>query len=102
MLFRSDTQRVMIVAPPAAVGPTLQVVATPSGPAPSSISFTWTDVAGADDYIVLQDTTAGPFSTVTGVAGSGTTGLTVPTPPGNIVYFLVAGRNAVCGEGPKR
>ncbi|MGH9870395.1 MAG: FG-GAP repeat protein [Candidatus Polarisedimenticolia bacterium] len=98
----SDAQQVTIVAPPEAVGPTLELLALPNPAAPASLKFTWTDVTGADDYVVLQDTTNGPFTTVTGTASSGSPGLTVPLPPGSLVYFLVAGRNAVCGEGPKQ
>jgi hypothetical protein len=98
----SDPQSVTIVAPPDAVGPTLHVEGVPGGRPPTSLRFTWTDVAGTDDYVVFQDTGNGPFTTVTGIAPSGSTGLEVPMPPGSIVYFLVAGRNAVCGEGPKR
>ena len=97
----SDAQRVTIVPPPPEVGPTLSVVAVPTISAPASLTFMWTDVAGADDYAVFQDTGNGPFATMTGVASSGSPGLTVPMPPGTLLYFLVAGRNAVCGAGPK-
>jgi hypothetical protein len=96
----SDAQRVTIVAPPQTVGPTLDVVTQNNR---ADLHFTWTDVAGADDYVVFQDTVKnGSFTTVTGTASNGAAGLTVPTPAGSIVYFLVAGRNAICGEGQKR
>jgi len=65
--------------------------------------FTWTNTTNASDYVVFQDTSpTGAFATMTGTAASGVTGLSVPTPPGNLVYFLVAGRNSSCGLGPKR
>ena len=57
----------------------------------------------ADDYVVFEDTAPdGGFSTETGTAMSGMDGLAVPVPPGDIVYFLVAGRNSSCGVGPKQ
>ncbi len=99
----SDAQLVTIVAPPEAVGPTLRVVTVPNSPAPASLRFTWTDVAGAGDYVVFQDTAKnGSFTNVTGAASSGSTGLTAPMPPDPIVYYLVAGQNPICGAGSKR
>jgi hypothetical protein len=84
---------------PGNVGPTLRLEHAGGG---SQIRFTWTDTTASDDYVVFQDTLPnGPFTTVSGTAASGTTGLTAPVPAGDIVYFLVAGRNAACGEGPK-
>lgn len=96
----SDPAAVRIVAPAGTVGPTL-VLSRASGGA--DLNFKWTDTTSADDYVVLQDTVPnGAFATLTGSAVTGTTGLTVPMPPGSLIYFLVAGRNAVCGEGPLR
>jgi|SRR5262245_4565232 len=64
------------------------------------IQLTWDAAADADDYVVLVDTAPnGPFSSVAGIAPSGTPGLTLSTPPG-IEFYLVAGRNSACGMGP--
>ncbi|MBI4229520.1 MAG: hypothetical protein HY608_01665, partial [Planctomycetes bacterium] len=94
----SDPVPVDVVAPPVAVGPTLQV-----NRAAADLVFTWTDVAGADDYVVYSSPTPqGTFTSELGAAGSGATGLTVPIPAGDIIYFLVAGRNPICGPGPQR
>lgn len=96
----SDPATLSIVPPPPPVGPTLRVAGSTIA-SPSHLAFTWTDVAGADDYVVVQDALAsGSFTTIAGAAASGIPGLTVPTPPGSIVYFRVAGRSAVCGTGP--
>jgi hypothetical protein len=65
------------------------------------LHLTWDDVPDADDYIVFSDTMAnGTFSTVVGTAASGTGGLTIGMPAESEMY-LVAGRNAVCGQGPE-
>lgn len=67
----------------------------------SGIRFTWTNDPRATDYVVYEDSNPiGPFTTITGTAASGTTGLTVPLPVTRR-YYLVAGRNAACGVGPK-
>jgi hypothetical protein len=67
----------------------------------SGIRFNWTNDPRATDYVVYEDSSpGGPFTTVTGTAGSGTTGLTIPL-PATRRYYLVAGRNAACGVGPK-
>ncbi len=64
--------------------------------------FTWTDTQGADDYVLFEDDSpAGPFDTVVGAALSGSTGLTVSV-PGTDKFYLVAGRDAACGLGPRR
>jgi sugar lactone lactonase YvrE len=64
-----------------------------------SILLTWDDVPGAADYVVFQHgVAAGPFTTQTGPAASGVTGLTTPVPAGKVVYFQVGGRDA-CGVG---
>lgn len=66
------------------------------------LQLTWDAAVNADDYVVFVDTAPnGPFSSVAGIAPSGTPGLTVSTPPG-IEFYLVAGRNQTCGVGPKR
>ncbi len=94
----SDAASVRVVQRSAVVGPTLDV--RRSG---SDIRFTWTGVAGADDYVVYSSLVpSGLFPTEVGSASSGTTGLTVPPPPGTVVFFLVAGRNPTCGPGLQR
>jgi hypothetical protein len=99
-LDESDPAAVRIVAPPANVGPTLTLTTAGAG---ADLVFNWADAASAEDYVVLLDTVpSGSFATITGAASSGVTGLTVPMPPGNVLYFLVAGRNPTCGEGPRR
>jgi hypothetical protein len=68
----------------------------------ADLKLTWDDAANADDYLVFSDTAPnGAFSTVAGIASSGSTGFTVGMPPG-IEFYLVAGRNSICGTGPKR
>jgi len=92
----SDPVEVAVVANPDPVGPTLMV--TTNG---SSLTFHWSDVAGASDYVVLSGTVASvPPATEVGATSSGTAGLTAPIPPGKIVFFKVAGRNPTCGVGP--
>lgn len=69
----------------------------------TNLHFGWGDVTGADDYVVMQDSSAtGPFVVMTGSAADGGSGLMVPIPPGVLRYYLVAGRNADCGLGPLR
>jgi hypothetical protein len=66
----------------------------------ANIRFTWSDVAGATDYVVFQHSLpVGPFTTQTGSAASGVPGLMAPVPPGTIVFFQVGARDA-CGVGP--
>jgi hypothetical protein len=99
-MAESDPAAVRIVAPPGNVGPTLTLRTAVAG---AELVFNWVDVASADDYVVVQDSVAsGPFATVAGSAPTGSAGLTIPMPPGGILYFLVAGRNPTCGEGPRR
>jgi len=63
--------------------------------------LTWDAVTGAADYVVREDPSpSGPFSTVSGTATSGATGLTLPATVG-LRYYLVAARGA-CGAGPIR
>ncbi|MBI4168434.1 MAG: hypothetical protein HY510_00700, partial [Acidobacteria bacterium] len=93
----SDPVPVDVVVPPLGVRPTLRV-----DRAAGDLLFTWTDVAGADDYAVYSSPTPqGTFTSELGAAVSGGPGLTVPIPAGNIVCFLVAGRNPTCGTGPQ-
>ena len=42
----------------------------------------------------------GLFNTSVGTAADGVTGLTVPVPVGDRIYFLVLGTNPGCGDGP--
>jgi hypothetical protein len=60
--------------------------------------FTWTDAAGADDYVVLEDSSPeGAFSLVTGTATSGATGLTLAQmPAAPLRFYLVSGRDGGC------
>jgi hypothetical protein len=63
--------------------------------------LTWGDTSDAEDYVVFEDDLpSGSFETSVGSAGSGTTGLTVPMPSVD-KFYLVAGRDSVCGTGPK-
>jgi len=65
------------------------------------IQLAWDDATNADDYVVFSDTAPnGTFSTVAGTAPSGAPGLTVAAPTGT-GFYLVAGRNASCGVGPR-
>ncbi len=58
--------------------------------------FTWTDTTNATEYVVVQDHSAnGTFELTVGTASSGNPGLTVPMPPGDLKFFLVAGKNSV-------
>jgi hypothetical protein len=67
----------------------------------TDLQFHWSDVSGADDYVLFASTDASvPFTSVVGTSGSGTTGVTTPIGPDSLVFFLVAGRNPVCGIGP--
>jgi len=69
----------------------------------TKLHFGWDDATGADDYVVMQDSSAaGPFVVMTGSAADGGSGLMVPIPPGTFRYYLVAGRNTDCGLGPLR
>ena len=69
----------------------------------ADLVFNWTNTTNADDYTVFEDSSPrGLFNTITGTATSGVTGLTVPTPPDALLYYLVAGRSVACGAGPKR
>lgn len=91
---------VAVVQPPDPVAPTLQLEILPTRPAPSLL-FQWEESAGADDYMVLQDTIPnGSFTSVVGTAPTGSPSLSVPIPPGDFLYFHVAGRNPGCGLGP--
>lgn len=66
--------------------------------APAQLRLTWANVSGATDYVVFEDASpSGTFGTQTGVAASGTTGLTVAMPAGNR-YYRVRARNG-CGLG---
>lgn len=90
---------VTVVAPPDPVAPTLQVDIPPQGRL--VLRFQWEEAAGAEEYVVLQDTIPnGGFTTVVGVSPAGEPSLSVPIPPGDLLYFLVAGRNQGCGLGP--
>ena len=64
----------------------------------SNLVLTWTNVAGATDYAVYEDASpSGTFTTLTGTAASGTTGLTVAIPAAER-FYKAAARNS-CGPG---
>src|SRR5262245_27956666 len=66
----------------------------------TELELTWDDATNAEDYVIYTDMAAnGPFTSVAGTARDGS-GWTTPLPPGTD-YYLVAGRNAACGVGPK-
>lgn len=68
----------------------------------SDLRFAWSPAANATEYILLQDTRPdGIFDSQIGTAIGGVTEVTIPAPPGNMRYFLVAARNT-CGLGPRR
>jgi hypothetical protein len=96
----SDPASVTVVQQPVAVGSTLTVDRVNGG---VGLFFSWTDVAGADEYGLFSDADpAGAFGTEEGSAISGATGVTLPLPPDTLLFYLVAGRNPVCGTGPLR
>lgn len=67
----------------------------------TTLHLTWSNVAGAEDYVVREDASpAGSFGTITGTATDGTAGLTIPVPVGNRFYLLTA-RDG-CGESALR
>ena len=60
-------------------------------------------MSGASDYVLVSDIDpAGAFATEEGYESSGTTGIVIPLPAQDLVYYLVAGRNPECGLGPLR
>jgi len=69
------------------------------------LRFTWTDVAGANEYtLYLDDEPNGGFVEGVGTATTGVTGIDLRSPNGTAgvpQFFLVAARNG-CGEGPQR
>ena len=66
-----------------------------------NLTMQWTDVANADDYVLFSSTTPnGAFTNEVASSSSGSFGMTVPQTAGSS-FYLVAGRNATCGTGPK-
>ncbi len=91
---------VAVAATPDPVGATLDVFRVNNG---ADLRFTWSDVTGADDYVVLSSQSPqGTFVTAEGTAASGVTGVTIPLPAGPLLYYKVVGHNAVCGQGPQQ
>ncbi len=83
-----------LTAPPRV--PEMRVAKNEAG---SQMTWTWTDVSGAVDYGVVEDSVAnGSFTTVTGTAATGVTGLTAAMPSG-VKFYKVFARNS-CGSGP--
>jgi len=99
----SEPAMITVAPPPDPVSQSLTLTTEPGAGAPTLV-FTWEEAPGADDYVVLQHTVAsGDFTTVVGTATAGTgPTLSVPIPPGDLLFFLVAGRNQACGVGPIR
>jgi hypothetical protein len=61
---------------------------------------TWTDSANSESYRVYEDSVpSGSFTTLTGTAPDGATGL-VFTPGASTRYYIVRGFTADCGLGP--
>ncbi len=90
---RLAVSRMCLTAPPAV--PEMHVGKDDGG---SQINWTWTDVTGAVDYGVVEDTLAnGSFTTITGTAATGVTGLTAAMPSG-VKFYKVFARNP-CGNG---
>jgi hypothetical protein len=91
----SDPTLVEVVPEPAGVGPTLTVARSET-----ELLLEWDAAAGADDYVVFSSLAPdGPFDDVTGSAGG--TALALPLPGETAVFYLVAGRNPVCGVGAR-
>lgn len=68
----------------------------------SDLTFQWDDIAGASDDVLLSGTDPPvALTNEVGAASSDAAGLTTPVPPDDVVCFLVAGRNTVCGTGPR-
>ncbi len=68
----------------------------------SILTLTWTAAGNATDYVVRSDTMPGGiFADLVGTTAGPDTDLSVPMPPGTL-FFLVAGHNPACGEGPLR
>ena len=89
-----------VVQEPVEVGPTLMLGLDGTR---TNLQFNWTDVAASSDYVVFLSTDPSvPFTAAAGSSVSGSSGLTVPAPPDPLNFFLVAGRNPVCGVGPQR
>ena len=66
----------------------------------AALRFTWADAVNATDYVLFTDSQPyGGFATQAGLGSSGDPGLMIETPPGDVQYFLMAGRNASCGLG---
>jgi len=68
----------------------------------ADLLFRWTDVPGAEDYVVFSDSDpTGSFEIEEGNSPSGETGLILTVPEAELSFYLVAGRNPDCGVGPK-
>jgi hypothetical protein len=95
----SDNVELSIVALPEEVGPTLTVGRSDTT---GDLEFHWTDVASANDYVLFSDAAAsGGFETERGSSASGVEGVILAVPTEDLVFYLVAGRNPVCGLGIK-
>jgi hypothetical protein len=96
-MTESTATTVTVLARPDAVADTLMV-----DRAGSDLAFQWTDVAGSGDYVLFSSTAPdGAFTSEAATAASGSPGVTIPLPAEDLVFYLVAGRNSVCGSGPK-
>lgn len=87
---------------PGRVEDTLMVTKDMSG----HILLNWTDLPGGFVYRVYESASVGPtlppFTNLVGSSASGSTGLSVPMPASNLVYYQIAAA-ATCGtiEGPQ-
>ena len=95
----SNVASVEIVPMPAEVGSTLVANKTGGG---TELEFHWSDAPGAESFVLLSDSApSGGFATEAGSSLSGTTGVIIEMPGDDVRFYLVAGRNAVCGVGPR-
>jgi hypothetical protein len=95
----SNVAVVDVVQMPEEVSATLVMGKTEDG---TGIELYWDDAPGASDYVILSDTDpSGAFTTEVGSASSGVTGLVLDNPEDDLLFYIVAGRNPVCGVGPK-
>ncbi len=69
----------------------------------TQIHMVWDNVSGGDSYNIFQDLDpASTFATQVVSAPDGPTGVDIAMPTDTKVYYLVAGSNTTCGEGPKK
>ncbi len=95
----SDPVSVQIVPMPPSV-PNFMLSKRNAG---TQIHMVWDNVSGGDSYNIFQDLDpASTFATQVVSAPDGPTGVDIAMPTDTKVYYLVAGSNTTCGEGPKK